>query len=668
MKKIIPLLALTTTGIMLTGCSYTIEKIEPADYQSNLMEFREHIDNLSTIDEENFSKIAFNKYKLSIIENDEIKLIDNNVLNSADSNNANDLTKNVENNEKILENSKKSSENIENFSENREILKNNLKNLQKNQIVTNDLTKENTALNNTEISLDLNNEFSSIENNSNLNNDATIDNESVSDKLNTEINNESNNSQNNEIIIENEEKISTLYSLSSDIEDSTSEFSILKTKLVEAIDETQNLMNKVRNNEIELTDEGRTLITEQTKQLKELGKQLSRSTTELAISLSDISKLFDSDGSIDMDTLNFKYMIVLDNLINGNEMLENSLNSLRLINSMFNMDSRSLPPNARGRIVYGFRNSNQPPIMKDYIINNDGSIKENLSNNETENPNNTTNTENNLNNTTNTENNLNNATNNNNNNSSNNSSNNNETNNDLSNDNLNNNDLSNNSSSNNMNESNGNDFTTPSNNSDLANTNQSTNNTNDLDNTNRRSNIDTYQNNRLKANIDTYQNTNRHNIDSFFNTALLDNEFMYGNNGYGYGYMNPNIMQYQNYENINRNNHYYNQNQNFNQNNNQNNNTDNLSNSNTINENLNNNQNNDENTTNSVDNNQTTQQKQPRRKKFQKNIDTYRDENTPTLKSKFEKFKQSVKGFFSKVNPNDKAKNPIYRFTPDDLD
>ena len=95
MKKIIPFLALTTTGIMLTGCSYTIEKIEPADYQSNLMEFREHIDNLSTIDEENFSKIAFNKYKLSIIENDEIKLIDNNVLNSADSNNANDLTKNV---------------------------------------------------------------------------------------------------------------------------------------------------------------------------------------------------------------------------------------------------------------------------------------------------------------------------------------------------------------------------------------------------------------------------------------------------------------------------------------------------------------------------------------------------------------------------------------------
>ena len=378
MKKIIPFLALTTTGITLTGCSYTIEKIEPADYQSNLMEFREHIDNLSTIDEENFSKIAFNKYKLSIIENDEIKLIDNNVLNSADSNNANDLTKNVENNERILENSKKSSENIENFSENREILKNNLKNLQKNQIVINDLTKENTALNNAEINLDLNNELSSIENNSNLNNDATIDNESVSDKLNTEINNESNNSQNNEIIIENEEKISTLYSLSSDIEDSTSEFSILKTKLVEAIDETQNLMNKVRNNEIELTDEERTLITEQTKQLKELGKQLSRSTTELAISLSDISKLFDSDGSIDMDTLNFKYMIVLDNLINGNEMLENSLNSLRLINSMFNMDSRSLPPNARGRIVYGFRNSNQPPIMKDYIINNDGSIKENL--------------------------------------------------------------------------------------------------------------------------------------------------------------------------------------------------------------------------------------------------------------------------------------------------
>ena len=56
----------------------------------------------------------------------------------------------------------------------------------------------------------------------------------------------------------------------------------------------------------------------------------------------------------------------------------------------------------------------------------------------------------------------------------------------------------------------------------------------------------------------------------------------------------------------------------------------------------------------------------PARKKKQfklnKNIDTYRDENTPTPAQRFSNIKDSVSNFFSKFRKpeKDKIKNPIY--------
>lgn len=183
--------------------------------------------------------------------------------------------------------------------------------------------------------------------------------------------------ENNETSLENDENsnISTLYSLSNDIEDSCDEFCELKTKITNAILETQNLIEKVQKNEIELSREQRMFITEQSHQLKSLGKQLSNITTELSINLSDLNQIMALNGH-DIDNLSLKYLVVLDNLVNGNEMLQNGLSSLNLINQMFNMQQGNTSNNT-GRILYGFKQNNEPPVIKEYNLNENGEIVEN---------------------------------------------------------------------------------------------------------------------------------------------------------------------------------------------------------------------------------------------------------------------------------------------------
>ena len=153
--------------------------------------------------------------------------------------------------------------------------------------------------------------------------------------------------------------------------------------------------------------------------------------------------------------------------------------------------------------------------------------------------------------------------------------------------------------------------------------------------------IDTYNNNGLNTNIDSYHSNNPKNIDSFFNTALLDNEFMYGNGGlyggfggYGYG-MNPYMNQYTQYER--------------NQNNN------------TTQGGINNN--NTQDTNNQLDEDGEKLGNKERKKfNIKKNIDTYRDENTPDLKTRFKNFKQSLTNAFGKVDPKNDIKRPIYKY------
>ncbi|MBR4999044.1 MAG: hypothetical protein IKY10_04105, partial [Clostridia bacterium] len=350
-----------------------------------------------------------------------------------------------------------------------------------------------------------------------------------------------------------QEKISTLYSLSNDIETSCDDFCELKEEITNAIIETQNLIEKVSSKEIELTKEQRMFINEQSSQLKNLGRQLSNITTELSFHLSDLNQIMTTnDGNI--DTLNLKYLVVLDNLINGNEMLQTSLSNLNLINQMFNLTS-PVPSNNQGRILYGFQHNNNPPVVKDYYIDEQGELIDN-SNNE----------------------------------------------------------------------------------------NKEEKTENAIEVENNKSNIDTYQNKALTTNIDTYQNSNLpRNIDSFFNTALLDNEFMYGNGGYGYGgynnfygMQNPYMNNYTNYE------------------------RNNTTNGNTLDRNTQNNE------TNPSENKSN---KEKKRIKLKKNIDTYKDENEPDIKTKLGNIKNSISGFFKNFNKldlkldlNDKIENPVYRY------
>lgn len=377
------------------------------------------------------------------------------------------------------------------------------------------------------------------------------------------INEEDNDNLPTEETVENSEtieKMSTLYSLSNDIENSCDDFCELKEDITEAIIETQNLINKIQNNELELTQEQRMFITEQSSQLKNLGRRLSNITTELNFHLSDLNQLMTTSND-DIDSLNLKYLLVLDNLVNGNEMLQSGLSSLNLINQMFNMRS-TLPPNNQGRVLYGFRHNNEDPIIKDYYINEDGELVENTQDNETDGENQ-----------------------------------------------------------------------------------QETTDSEILEAENK-NNVDTYQNRALKANIDTYNNTNvPRNIDSFFNTALLDNEFMYGNGGYGYAGINgmyspanPYMQNYANYERNTTNNsgnYVYNT------------------------------QNGDKPTQEEAETKQ--EKKEKKRIKLKKNIDTYKDDNEPDIKTKLGNIKNSISGFFGKfkrdlkLDLNDKIDNPIYR-------
>lgn len=336
---------------------------------------------------------------------------------------------------------------------------------------------------------------------------------------------------------ESSNEISTLYSLSSDIEKSCDDFCELKEDITDAILETENLLIKIQNKEIDLTTEQKIFLIEQSNQLKTLARELNKTTNELSFHLTDLSNL--QQTNVDSDTLSLRYLMVLNNLMNGNELLSNSLMSLRMLNNISYLQQMNGLDNNSAKILYGFQKNNEPPIVKEYEINQDGEITENSVEVES-----TTDDQN--------------------------------------------------------------------------------------------SATDSYPTTNLKTNIDTY-GPNYKNIDTFFNTALLDNEFMYGAGGYPmngmYG-MNPYTNQYNQYAHNNQ-------------------------------QVLNDNQivdNNEKNNNIDEDYEQKNESKKVKKSKFSKNIDTYKNENTPDLKSRISDIKTSIKGFFSKISPNkDNIKNPLFR-------
>ncbi len=380
------------------------------------------------------------------------------------------------------------------------------------------------------------------------------------DSQNTDLTNPSSDNENmkneNSNVAEDNEKttdnsISTLYSLSNDIDAECDEYCKLKDSLTSAIIETNNLVGKLQDDTLSISEADRINIANQAEQLKHLCKQLAISTTELNIHLSDINKIFTSNN-VNLDSLSLKYLLILDNLVNGNEMLHSGLNSLNLINRMY---SEPLRENELGRVSYGYRYNNEQPEYKSFSIDKDGKINE-ISDEKADNE-------------------------------------------------------------------------------------DKMNNEVDSNNNTKKGNIDTYIEPMLKTNIDTLYGNQRKNIDSFYNTALFDNEFMYGGNGYGYNMygMNPYM---------------------------------NNANGNYIRENQNNNpaEQNSNNTRSSDTQSDSTQNKRKRKKfKLNKNVDTYKDENTPSPKARINNFRESVNEFFakfSKPNKRDNVQNPIYKFSDEE--
>lgn len=481
MKKLIPILTLIGSSALFVGCD-AMMNTNAKDYNANIKDFKESVAKYNQTKPENIIKTVGN-YNLNIIDRDnDISLLEDNIEKNTNETNNEINTLNID-------------ENLDDI-----MLPNDAGNINNND-TSYDLNK--TDLNKSEI--------------------------------------ENNLSQENTNLQENNTQISTLYSLSNDIEESCNEFCELKTKILDAIAESENLSQKLKNNELTLTREQRLFVNEQSSQLKNLSRQLSNATNELSFNLSDLNAIM-KENNQDLDSLSLKYLIVLDNLINGNEMLQNGLSSLNLINNMMQINSRDLPSNNHSKILYGFQENDNEPTIKEYTINEQGELEgKTLEQNETE----------------------------------------------------------------------------------LENV------PNNEKTSTKKTNIDTYKNTKFASNIDTYGN-NRRNIDTFFNTALFDNDFMYGNNNaYGGMYGNPNLYQYQGYEKYNE---------------------------------LNNQTNNNFN--NSLENEkQKTNQQKKKKFKLKSNIDTYRDENTPDIKTKIKNFKSSINNFFNraKIGPKNKIQNPIYK-------
>jgi len=461
MKKIIPAIALLGLGLITSGCS---------NYNSHTINIDKEIKTFaSTVNQytdlnDNTASPVFKKYKLSLcsIDNTTNSVLDANITQPADETYVNETETNIDTDNNIM-------------------------------LIDVDLPEDkgpiSTYPNNTE--------------ESGLINENTVE--------QTDEDNTTNNS------VEITKDISTLYSLTEDIDSYSEQYLTLKENINSAIKDTENLISKVKNGEITLNAEQRMMISNQSKQLKQLSQELSRSTTKLNLELVDLNELLRTN--VDTNILTLKYLAVLDNLANGNEMLENGLSSLILINQIFNANVEKTISN--GKLIYGFKKKNEPVEIKQYDIK-DGIIEENLNNNNLDSQPKTL-----------------------------------------------------------------------------------------------EANEETNKEKKLQTNIDTYGNNYR-NIDSFFNTALLDNQFMYGGNGFGMngftGTYNPYV-----YNNM-------------------------------VNQNTENNQ------TNNPNDNQHNKLNNKDKKKFTKNIDTYKSNKNSTLSAKIKNLKDSFK-----INKQ-KIKKPSYKY------
>lgn len=158
----------------------------------------------------------------------------------------------------------------------------------------------------------------------------------------------------------------TLYNLSSDIQENCDRYIKLKDDIMSAIEETETLLTKVKNKEITLNSEQRMMLYEQSKQLKDLGRDFTKITAQLSHNVDDLHQ------NKDMSLMPLKYLVVLNNLIDGNEMMENGLHSLEQINHTFYANRLN---KLEGKITYRYKKEGQPEVYKEFNLI-DGKLEE----------------------------------------------------------------------------------------------------------------------------------------------------------------------------------------------------------------------------------------------------------------------------------------------------
>jgi len=287
----------------------------------------------------------------------------------------------------------------------------------------------------------------------------------------------------NEVDIGKEETINYLAETLNQV---TSEYEQLRQSLNTAIKDSMEYLDKYKNGEIELTNEQKIYIKEHTNSIKYLAETLEDLSEDIMCAIDGCEDCEDCDFD---ETAN-RYISTIKDLELCIDSLQTSLNSLQFITSLSNPYFYAGYNYIPNHITYRLRHST-PNNDNDDTINNDNIDSDNLENQTMQdNSNDMDSTDNALEDTTNK------AT----------------------------------------------DETTTTDNAD--NSDNSENNDTNIEDTEQTDNIDDNSSVKqakpttfgLKSNIDTYAPTRR-NIDTFFNTALYDNEYGYGG-GYGmpYGY------------------------------------------------------------------------------------------------------------------------------------
>lgn len=265
----------------------------------------------------------------------------------------------------------------------------------------------------------------------------------------------------------------TITYLNSTLEEVSTEYEHLRQTLTKAIKETMDYLDKAKENDT-LTNEQKIYIKEHTNSIKFLAETLEDLSEDVLCCIDGI----ECDDCEDTEQVAAKYLKVIDNLEDRINALQNSLNSLQIINGISNPyfnTPYNYPPNT---IIYGLKYGKRPKLDD----NNLG-----IGNKDNQTP-------------------------------------------DTAEDDLGKEDK----------EDIDTEETAPDKTNESTDTEKSA--SNEIDNTETEGAAngedEDYQTFKLQSNIDTYAPTKR-NIDTFFNTALLDqDEYGYGNM-YGYGYGMP---------------------------------------------------------------------------------------------------------------------------------